>query len=335
MTVDLTPLANSRAFCDFLGVDAGYSANFEMLGHGEYNLNYTFPHPVTAEKLVLRIPMGSQMHLDNQVRYEFEALRLLEPTGRTPRPRYIDDTKTAIPYGFLVMDFIDGRTLSYERDLSLAALCLADIHGHCVPTKTHLLAPSSPFSAVFDECETMSACYMESNLATPDTGRLISLMLKRGAEIAKSAGTSTGVRCLINTELNSSNFLVDDSEEKAYLLDWEKPIFASPSQDLGHFLAPTTTLWKTDTILTEQEMQRFVTVYSGASPLFPSPEALWEQTRPYIAMNCLRGVTWCAMAWVEYNGPERTLRDAFTFEKIKTYISPQFLERILKDYLDG
>ena len=49
-----------------------------MLGHGEYNINYLFRHPGTGDKLVLRLPMGSQMHLDNQVRYEYEALRLLQ-----------------------------------------------------------------------------------------------------------------------------------------------------------------------------------------------------------------------------------------------------------------
>ena len=340
VAIDLTPITKSRAFCGFLGIDPGDGVEFEMLGHGEYNLNYLFRHPCTGEKLVLRIPMGSQMHLSNQVRYEFEALQMLEPTGRTPKPRYIDDTKTVIPYGFLVMDFIHGRTLKYDSDLELAARCLGEIHNYSAPAKTHLLAPQNPMAAVLEESYAMAARYMESSLAAPDTKRLLSLLLKRGESVVKGADIFVGVgeRCVINTEVNSGNFLVDDlnkKNKKAYLLDWEKPIFACLCQDLGHFLAPTTTLWKTDTILTEGEIQGFMQSYCGVSSRYSDPETLWEHTKPYFTMNCVRGITWCAMAWVEYNSPERVLKDAFTFEKIKTYISPQFLERIINDYLDG
>ena len=32
------------------------------------------------------------------------------------------------------------------------------------------------------------------------------------------------------------------------MIDWEKPLWGDPAQDLGHMLAPTTTFWKTDVI---------------------------------------------------------------------------------------
>ena len=334
MNIDLSPITKSGEFCNFLGINPGDEVDFELLAHGEYNLNYLFRNPSTGKKLVLRIPMGSQMHLDNQVRYEFEALRLLESTQRTPKPFYIDDTKSAIPYGFLVMNFIQGRPLEYEQDLELAVLCLADIHNHASFEKTHLLTPTNPLAAIFKECETMAACYMNSNLASPDSKRLLSLLLERGQDIVKNTITFFGTRCIVNTELNSGNFLVNERDKKAYLVDWEKPVFAFPGQDLGHFLAPTTTLWKTDVILNERKIQGVMKNYCDVSYLYHDPDVLWEHTKPYYVMNCLRGVTWCSMAWVEYNNPQRVLKDAFTFEKIKTYIAPEFLERILNDYLD-
>ena len=37
-----------------LGIPAGTQLQFDLLGQGEYNLNYTFAHPVTGQKLVLR-----------------------------------------------------------------------------------------------------------------------------------------------------------------------------------------------------------------------------------------------------------------------------------------
>ncbi|MDR0491382.1 MAG: phosphotransferase, partial [Oscillospiraceae bacterium] len=143
-----------------------------------------------------------------------------------------------------------------------------------------------------------------------------------------------GARCIINTELNSGNFLVNDGGN-TYLVDWEKPLYAYPGQDLGHFLAPTTTLWKTDAILTMSEIQEFMQSYCDDSALYSDPAELWDETLPYYAINCLRGVTWCAMAWLEYQSPDRILKDAFTLEKIKKYISHEFLEWIGESYING
>lgn len=76
----------------------------------------------------------------------------------------------------------------------------------------------------------------------------------------KSLKSDIPYHCCINTELNSTNFLVndrDDNEKEAYLVDWEKPLYGDPAQDLGHFLAPTTTFWKTDVILDQEQMDAF------------------------------------------------------------------------------
>lgn len=35
-----------------------------MLAQGEYNINYSFTHPKTGKKLLLRVNCGSQMHLE-------------------------------------------------------------------------------------------------------------------------------------------------------------------------------------------------------------------------------------------------------------------------------
>jgi len=329
--IDLTPITKSKPFCTWLGIDPDEDPGFELLGHGEYNINYVFRKPSTGDKLVLRIPMGSQMHLENQVRYEYEALRLLEPTGRTPKPLYIDDTKTTIPYGFLVMDFLPGRALRYESDLADAAQCLADIHNHEISTDSHLIKPQNPLSAILDECHAMVKHYLDSELAVPEIKSMLSHLLNHGKKIVEDTKDS-GIRCIANTELNSGNFLVNEGG-KTYLVDWEKPLYACPGQDLGHFLAPTSTFWKTDTILAESEILEFFRLYSERSSRYSSSDALRDDVMPFINMNCLRGVTWCAMACVEYQSPGRALKDDFTFEKIKAYLTPEFLEMIRKDYV--
>ena len=49
-------------------------------------------------------------------------------------------------------------------------------------------------------------------------------------------------------------------------------------------------------------------------------------------MTCLRGTTWCSMAWVEYQAPDRAIKNEFTYNKIKAYLEDEFLENIEKTY---
>ena len=72
---------------------------YQPLAQGEYNINYWFVHPLTGKKLVLRVNTGSQMHLENQIEYEYHALELLADSGRTPVPVFVDGSKKELPYG--------------------------------------------------------------------------------------------------------------------------------------------------------------------------------------------------------------------------------------------
>ena len=53
----------------------------------------------------------------------------------------------------------------------------------------------------------------------------------------------------------------------------------------------------------------------------------------FFTVTCLRGVTWCAMAYREYCQPGRELRNKDTFEKLKAYMDPGFLTNILENYV--
>ena len=105
---------------------------------------------------------------------------------------------------------------------------------------------------------------------------------------------SSAPECIVNTELNSGNFLINEGAQ-SYLIDWEKPLLSEPAQDLGHFLAPTTTLWKTDVVLTAEEMEEFVRRYRVAVGGRFDVSSLSERLPLFLTINCLRGVSWCAM----------------------------------------
>lgn len=315
-----------------LGLPENVEERYEMLAQGEYNRNYLFTHPVSKKKLLLRVNFGSQMHLEHQILYEYDALKLLEGSGRTPKPLYVDETKSKIAYGVMVMEYLPGHALDYEKELFCAAEILADIHSIPVAEGHSLISPENPLRAILEECEAMFRVYEQSDLGTEQKKRQIRTLLNKGWERADSL-KPPAYRCCINTELNSTNFLINREGKQNYLIDWEKPIFGDPAQDLGHFLAPTTTFWKTDVILAQEQITEFLEVYiKKVGGRFPT-EGIAERTRVYLPITCLRGITWCAMAWVEYQNPKKAIVNASTLHKLEAYLSEAFLHRIALDYI--
>ncbi len=316
-----------KEYRERLGLPKEVTEKYRMLAQGEYNRNYLFLHPVTGKKLILRVNFGSQMHLEDQIGYEFQALELLKDSGRTPRPLYVDGTKEKLPFGVMVMEYLPGHALDYEKELLYAADCLADIHSIDLGKETPLVAPDNPLKAILEECEEMFRTYEESALGDKGKKRKIRRMLDRGWERADSL-PKPGHRCCINTELNSTNFLINGEGKGNYLIDWEKPIYGDPAQDLGHFLAPTTTFWKTDVILESEQMEKFTDAYIKKAAGRFNVDDLKERTWAYIPITCLRGITWCAMAWVEYKQPDKEIINESTARKLEAYLSHGFLDKI-------
>lgn len=299
---------------------------YQTLAQGEYNKNYSFIHPKTGEKLVLRINFGSQMHLERQIEYEFNALGLIEKSKRTPKPIYVDASLSDIGYGVMVMGFLEGVQLDYRIDLKKAAACLADIHSVILPKENILIKPENPIDAMLNEFEEMFFIYENNPFAESSKKMKIKSMLDKVKNLAKKFDGKNGYKCCINTELNSSNFLIHNG--KAFLVDWEKPIFADPAQDLAHFLAPTTTFWKTDIILGIKEKEEFLSEYISSVDNRFNTISIKEKTDYYIPFNCMRGITWCAMAFVQYENGDKGIRNEITAKKLKAYLNDEFLELI-------
>ena len=245
-TKGLKEYVQTKEYRERMGLPGQVTENYTMLAQGEYNRNYTFIHPITGKKLVLRINFGSQMHLKDQILYEYKALKLLENSGRTPKAIYADGSCQYLPYGVMVMEFLPGHSLDYKTELLSAAGCLADIHSVKMPEAHSLVRPEEPLKAILEECEAMVKTYMESDLGDEQKKRRIRSLLDQGWKAVKSLKSDIPYHCCINTELNSTNFLVNDrnvdgrrinensvgektgdcikdNEKKAYLVDWEKP----------------------------------------------------------------------------------------------------------------
>lgn len=334
-----------------LGLPAEVTETYSLLAQGEYNVNYLFAHPDTGRKLLLRVNTGSQMHLERQIEYEAHALGLLSGSGRTPSVLFVDGSKSSIEYGVLVMEYLPGRYPSYESsdDMSGVVECMADIHSTTIPPSeviygepfgedavlrdtVKLIAPGSAIGAILDECESMLRVYIDSPLGDNTVKSRLRRLLDKGHEIAAKGEEATAMtRCCINTELNSTNFLVDDSGF-VRLVDWEKPLYGDPAQDLGHLLAPTTTFWKTDTVLSSEDTDRLIDEYIKAVGDRYDTTGIRERTKQLITITCLRGLTWCAMAWIEYQDPEKLIANESTRKKLDAYLSDSFLCDIEKRF---
>ena len=329
---NLEEYVKRQEFLEKLNIPKDSKIKLELLAQGEYNINYLFTHPVTKEQLILRVNTDSQMNLKDQIEYEYKSLLLLKESKKTPVPIYVDSSKKYLDYGVLVMNFLPGVQLDYKKDLHIAASCLADIHSVNVSKENHLLCPKNPLHAIIDECKTMVQTYYDSPLGDEKKKKQIKRMLNLGEEMIKNTVEYEGRRCIINTELNSSNFLINGENDNNYIIDWEKPLLGEPAQDLTHFLAPTTTFWKTDVILSEGEIDKFVKEYIKVVGSRFNTEDLEDRLKLYLPITCLRGITWCAMAWVQYKDPDKLIRNEFTAKKLDDYLSEEFLNMIESRY---
>lgn len=391
-------LLDVDTFDDALRAEMG-TRDVRCIGAGEYNSNFLIERPwstVHQERdnapnsvplalspapwlgaieapFVLRVNRASQINLGHkQIRYEFNALRFLEPSGVTPRVYSCTEQGKYIPFGMLTMEYLPGRSLQYERDLLLAAHLLARVHT-LDATDAPLLRPRYPQRALLEECKRMWNVYERFALpvsagsgadycdaasgdvsdrnasarnaatcnvsdsdvscsvpasqsigsrhcdrSTAERLALIQTWMKIAAHNAIDAPCARP--CVINTELNSGNFIINDEAPQTLsrIIDWEKPVIADCEQDIAHFLVPTTTNWKTDTILSAAEIRAFLDEYAR----FRTVDT--QLLRTYMQLNVLRGITWCAMAFVQYSHGEGA-RNVDTWKKIQEFLSIEYL----------
>lgn len=223
----------------------------------------------------------------------------------------------------MLMQHLPGEALVYERDLERAADIFARIHA--LPPCPELLVQEDPIAAIASESLALLNRYPEHALVQ-QRARLLDYhqRIVRLGEDNRSLFAADRL-CVVNTEVNSGNFLI--SPESAFLVDWEKAVVSSRYQDLGHFLAPTTTQWKSETLFTPKQKNEFLQAYHRQLPKAPVLEEVIHLSRIMEQVIILRGLSWCFMAHHEYTHAAKPLTDAGTRAKIELYV--QNLDQII------
>lgn len=296
-----------------------------FLAQGEYNINFTLSS--YPNKYVFRVNTGSQLQINNQIVYEFNTLRYLESSTVTPKVFFVDSSKMYFDYGILIMEFLEGTPLDYRKDLMKAAKIFSKIHSLEIRKDNHFITEKNIFSARIDEGERLLANIWDSPIVDKRVKSFFDKFLDwvKVNRDKEKYFIDDPWHVINNTEVNSHNFII--GEENFYLIDWEKPVISDPTQDLTQFLSPTTTLWKTNYILSSDEKEEFFNNYTNG--LNGKDKNIRDRVHLYTPYLYLRALGWCAHAYVEYHNPKKEIKNMDTFQKIKEYLDIDFMEGLL------
>jgi aminoglycoside phosphotransferase (APT) family kinase protein len=258
-------------------------------------------------------------------------LELLKKSGVTPRPLFVDDGRREFDTGILLMEYLPGEPLDYGRDLPAAAALFARIHQVPVASAAnHLIREEGPLSLIYDECHGLLETYFRSDLGDP---AIKSYLKEVRAWAAENRGLEAYYQadpwnCIVNTEVNSGNFIANRNCGSLHLVDWEMPRWGDPSQDLSHFCSPLTTLWKTRYRMDAAAKADFVAIYRSHITDPHLRDTLYERLQlrePYVL---LRGISWSAMGWVAYQGDFSGVRNADTWATLQRYLRLEFIREL-------
>lgn len=330
--------------CGYLGDGNAAPAGFTKekkytvlpLAAGEYNLNYLVQ--AEQQQFVFRVNIASQIDRDDQIVYEYKALQLLASSGVTPRPYWVDDSRRYLDRGVSIMEFLPGRPLDYQRDLGDAAKLFATIHQLPVDAGKHeLIVETNPLSLIFDECSGLLEKYFSSPLADFEIADYLREVKDwaAAARLKESYFAEYPCFCIVNTEVNSGNFIVNDAANTIHLIDWEMPRWGDPSSDLCHFCSPMTTLWKTEDRLTDGQYEEFMTAYSSHLHNKHLQDTLVDRLRLKMPFVYLRGISWSAMGWVAYQTDFCGIRNEDTWQKLCSYLDLAFIRSLFDPFLEG
>jgi aminoglycoside phosphotransferase len=308
---------------DILGIDE-YKIDF--LQQGEYNINYLIT--TKDKKFVLRLNSKSQMNLPNQIRYEYDTLKFLEKSGVTPKVYYVDDSDSKLLNGVILMEYLDGRSLIYEKDREKAAYIFSKIHSIDASNANNFIVEKNLFQDRISEANFWLKEVFESKKVSKEHKGFFEKFLNylEKNKYKEKYFEENRILCLNNTEVNSGNFIIG---EKPYLIDWEKAVISDPCQDITHFLVITTTKWKTDFIASKEYEDKFFEEYEK---FLNKKINIKERVHLYKPYMYSRALSWCMNAYLEYLKEDKLIKNEDTFRKIKEFTDLDFMKNLIRDY---
>lgn len=334
-------LADNASLREALSIDDGATLVAHPLGEGEHNLNYWFEGPTTTTRYVLRINVTPQPFHVDQVRYEHDALRAIEPSGCTPMAHYIDDSPDAPAHGVLVESFCPGSQLDFDHlqpgDLDHAAQMMADVHAVSLADGCPIFKPADPAQTLFDECLDRFDAYYASGYEEPRITHWVELFVDATRHALEDTPAAEDATHCINTETLPSHFLlpgkdaadaaISGSRQPGYFIDWERPIVGEVAQDLAFFTSLVSTYWDSDYLFPASDIEGFLAMYWKAVDGRFAPHDFERRFRLWQMLTALRSTGWICKALKRYNEGDAHMT-AKARRKMPVYLSDEFMELI-------
>ncbi|MCI9129386.1 MAG: aminoglycoside phosphotransferase family protein [Eggerthellaceae bacterium] len=319
-----------------IGATAQDELRICALGEGEHNINYRLSvkgHEGDAQSYVLRVNVLPQPFHECQVRYEYDALKAVAPSSRTPLPIYMDASPAAPGEGVLVETFCPGKQLDLDRfaqeDMRKCARIMADIHSAPVDADTPIFRPADPLRDLYAECVERIDVYKASEYEDARITRWADLFSKLTLEAIEEAGVPDDEMHIVNTEPLAAHFLLtSELDPPGYFVDWERPIVSEVAQDLAFFLAPTTTFWDSGYLMPASEIDGILKMYwQAVDGRFPAGR-FQERFPAWLKCSIFRAIAWCCKALIRYGSADAHKTDKAA-AKLPIYLSDEFLENML------
>ncbi len=329
-----------------LGINCNALFELHHLGMGEHNLNYWFKASTSEQKYVLRVNVTPQPFHDDQVLYEYEALKAIEPSGCTPKALYLDNSSKALGKGTLVVEYCEGDELDFDHlrpgDLRCAAQLMANIHAVDIGDNCFVHRPEDPLRELFAECMQRFEFYVTSAFEDARVTKWVEAFIEATKPQLNTKRYDADCTHIVNTETLPSHFLIPEGSaiqaasasgdsgmfcvSPGTFVDWERPIIGEVAQDVSYFVSPTTTFWDSEYLFPANQIEGFIEDYWRAVNGRFEPGNFDERFRAFFMVTALRNITWCCRALVQFGSNPNLHRTKRAERKLPIYLSDDFMQ---------
>ena len=265
-----------------LGVDEVSIDSFKRLGVGEGNLNYLFK--IKNKKFICRVNIDGGV--PNKSKDEFNSLKRVESLNIAPKPFYYHPKDKKFPYGFIILEFIEGKPLRMkkrnytQKQIKQIAFILAELHSkncNSLPKKDY------SFQHYIKHCEDYNKTINKHNDKLKDELNEIHKRIRNFLSKKEEHKFS-----LIHGDVCPQNIV--ETKHGLKLIDWESLQCSDPAKDIANILIDLE-LKNNDLDLFLKEYQKIrkdPTILERAkiyAVLLRAVYFLWEITRSFEIIN--------------------------------------------------
>jgi thiamine kinase-like enzyme len=314
-----------------LGIRGRGDLTVERIIVADYNVNVIIRSE--GHEFVFRVNVEQQSGMLNQIEYEYKVLQFLEKYNIAPRPCLIDNSKTKLPYGFLIEEFIEGSYLDYDEANGIveAARLLSFLHQIPLPNKNFFVLWQNPLEQSFKDVEDLIETYTGRKSGNDKLLSLSKQIIAKLEIIMDRYSKEFTSSSIIHTDVCNDNFI--RSPRGLRLIDWEKPRVDDPSYDLCCFLGAPSQLWSSPRTMRKEEVDLFFREYCRNGGVALDHMKLKTRIRqPFVSLHW---VLWAAIRLADLLdgtiSEELMQFHSGSVDRYNKVASVEHLERILTD----